>query len=400
MNNKIKNNLNVKYSPLPFWLIMAVFSLMAFYLFYNQAIPHDSVIFPSDTAWHLSLAFDTENPSPALIDTTTVKLHTLTDVPAEFIMALLMTLCISGSAVLLRYFIADYCHADSTFKKYQTDFVSVALMLVSAVVLPGISATGHFPSWYLFKFPANVWHNPTYISCKFFAITVFFLVFKSYETFETNIKSSVKPYILLCIFSILCMLAKPSFFIGFMPACCLVMAIQLLTTKFRSFWPSFWCGIAFVPSLLVLLWQNSLYFGQESEAGIVLMPFGLFRALNINMFQLGLNILCGAVFPLYMIYLYFKNRQFDLFNNICVANWFISIAVALFLVEEGERFLHGNMTWTCLSGNFFIFVMGAVLLMQNRFNRKEQFFGWLLFLIHTIYGIVYFIWVCTGRFYM
>lgn len=128
MNNKTRHNHNIKYSPLPFWFITAVFSLVAFYLFFNQALPRDvsSVRFPSDTAWHISLAFDVENPSLALIDVLTVKLYYLTGISAEVIMAVLLTLCIFGSVAVLRYFIAYYPQNSICSNQYKTDFIALS----------------------------------------------------------------------------------------------------------------------------------------------------------------------------------------------------------------------------------------------------------------------------------
>lgn len=405
MNNLYKNNTKNNYTPVPFAIAILIFSCAVDRLFFNQAsqsiyMDIHTQLFCSDLPLHIDLAFKADNPSIAIFDVLIVGLHNLTGISPVYLSKSLLTFFTVVSSLIIRSYFRKCNVSYTASQQYRIDFFSVSLLLVGAILIPGIPIIGISPNWYLFKFPPNAWHNCTYISCRFFAIIVFFLVFKSYETFIINKSKSVVYYTLLAVFSILCMLSKPSFFIGFMPACCLVMAIELFVTKFKSFWPSFWCGVSFIPSLIILLWQNNHYFGAESDAKIALMPFQVFIANGVNIPHLFLNTMCGIIFPLYIIYLCFKKRYFTFFSKISIANFFISFAVAMFLAESGNRFYDANMTWTALSGNFFAFMLGAKLLIDENLSKKENITAWILYLIHLLFGISYFIWLSVGRHYV
>lgn len=398
-----KNNLKSKeYSIIPFIVAVSLFALLMFLLFFMQSLNSNNINEPfySDLVDHIRLTFRKKDPSPALLHVVIAAINKLTSLSPHLLFPAFMVLCNVVSIILLRQYFTKKYNNESQINQYIIDFFAVSLLLVFAITIPSIPIDRFEHNWYLFKFPGNIYHNSTYLSCRVLAIPVFILVFKSYRTFEINKKASVKYYLLLAFFSVLCMFAKPSFFIGFMPACCIVMAIELFITKFKSFWPSFWCGIAFIPALIVVLWQNAFYFGGNDGSGITFMPFFITKAYNVSVPHLIFNIICGSAFPLFMMFLCVKHKLFSLTTKIGFINWFTSIGASVLLVETGIRLIHGNMTWTGLTGTFFAFVVGAELLLKNNFNKSEKTVAWALYLIHTFYGIAYFIWLLKGGLYI
>ncbi|MBQ7284614.1 MAG: hypothetical protein IJW74_07205, partial [Oscillospiraceae bacterium] len=175
-----------------------------------------------------------ENPSPALLHVVVASLQNNFNIPAEISFIVILTVINVAAILMIRAALKKECYDNTSLQQYRIDAVSVAMLLVSAIVIPFISE-----NWYFIKFSPNPLHNSTYLSCRFFAIPVFFLLFKSYDTYKLNKIKSVKYYVMMAFFATLCMLSKPSFLMAFLPACCWVMFIDLFLTKFKSFWPSF-----------------------------------------------------------------------------------------------------------------------------------------------------------------
>ncbi|MBQ7284613.1 MAG: hypothetical protein IJW74_07200 [Oscillospiraceae bacterium] len=149
----------------------------------------------------------------------------------------------------------------------------------------------------------------------------------------------------------------------------------------------------------VVLWQSIYYFGGETDAEISIVPFG-FLIKYISVPEFFINVILGAAFPIYMIFICFKYQHKSFRAKIGFSTWLVGLAVVVVLAESGQRLLDGNMTWTTLIGTFFGFYTGAELLLKNVFPEKETKNGWFLFGIHTLFGIAYIIWLSTGRLYL
>lgn len=108
-----------------------------------------------------------------------------------------------------------YCFINKIMKIYyveKSELISFILLLVGPLYIPWYNE-----KIYLGQGTPNIWHNPTSLVVKPFAICCFFMVLKLLASIQQKIEIKRKQYITLSILIFLSVLAKPSFIQGFIP---------------------------------------------------------------------------------------------------------------------------------------------------------------------------------------
>ena len=376
------------YSKLPFDIALFVFGICMMFLFYKQAIAAtDTDWYCSDLPTHIKVALNGEGIGLLQIITRWLAYFSVSPV---FTSAIALTACNLGSVLVLRKAFQKKFAVDTAKASYQIDFYAVALLLVSMLItfVPG-------ETWYIGKGTPNPWHNSTYISCRFFALIVFFSFLQAYETSRNDFVNR-NAYIKLSLWCILCIVAKPSFLMAFMPACFFVLVKKLFTTKGKSFWPSFWTGIAFLPALATMWWQTQIVFVQDTQADIIFAPFAVVL-LNSSPFKILINFVLSCAFPIYMFFATWRKKPF--YAQIGYATWICGVGIFYLLAETGSRFAHGNMGWSYMMGQCIAFVCGVMMLQEGVLSENKKKIGKVLFALHLACGIIYFVKILLGYVY-
>lgn len=279
----------------------------------------------------------------------------------------------------------------SRFKLARPEWAAFALCFVMPFNIPG---------WldhilYFGQSSPVVWHNPTNIIVKIFALLGFFITSDMLTAIEEKKKISRKQYISLSAVVFLSVLAKPSFFQGFVPTLGLYILIHLIRTKFSRIRDYILICACFIPGFLVILFQFliSFYIGKES-GGIAIGWLEILKEFYPSpLLQLFLTLVFPVSYILFNFKKYFKSVMARLSCLYVITSWL----EAALLYEKGMRKMDGNfewavslayaMIWTVTSGMFFKDWQEMEL--SNKKEKTKNTFLFVLFLMHFIFGISY-----------
>ena len=258
-----------------------------------------------------------------------------------------------------------------------------ALLLCIASNFPvNISAT-----WYLVKFPPNLWHNSTTIFLMPFALLLFFDALKYLK------QPSGRLIFKMSIWVIIGALIKPSFLFPFLPVFFLLLFFKFRLNK------NFWKGI--VPlffGALGIAWvgiYNFITNTYNEGGGVEIAPFKVWS--NWSEF-IPLSVLASLLFPLALSILHWKDIKDKLAFRF---SWFlmiVSILVYSLFAEKGSNWIvvASNFSWQLIVSNFILFLV--CLKEALTINPKKLVFDisvrkilLLIFFAHSVMGILYLI---------
>lgn len=250
---------------------------------------------------------------------------------------------------------------------------------------------------YLGQGTPNIWHNPTTMCVRPFALLTYILVLHILEAYESNVKIEKKNWIGLAILMLICNLAKPSFFQIVVPGLGLYLLLLLIQTKGKAFLFCVKMALAFVPSAVVLIWQFVISFMVSSSAeaggGIVIAWFEVLRAYTPD---LPTSLFLVFAFPVYVLITNWKHlKERDV--KLTLFMFLGGFLEAAMLAEEGYRRLHGNLTWGYMLSIFFVYLTAFKYFIKknkeyNYENTKEKIvvaIGWVLLILQLFIGLYY-----------
>jgi len=277
-----------------------------------------------------------------------------------------------------------------------------------------------YPTLYLKYIALTVHHSATTSLAKPFSIMVFFYIIKILKHHHKLKNQNQKYIIYLAIFTILSLLAKPSYIICLIPSI-LVLVISKIIRKNSIPYMPLLLGFL-IPSFLVLLWQyNFTYITNqianlsiEGQSSIVFDPF-----LVISYFyQSPLDVFTGFIlsipFPLFIYLAYFNKTNKSLEVNLAWVTFCFGVFYFYFLAEGGEpaRTYSANFAWSAQLTLFVLFFVSLVFFLKQ-FNFKDQFnyilrrkfieldskvwLGIFILFLHFVGGIVYLIYVTQTK---
>ena len=307
--------------------------------------------------------------------------------------AALVTALFNGFAYVSVLGIWKATHAHK-LQKDKIVFWAVSLFLINPLYAPWFNS-----NYYLGQTAPNVWHNPTNIAVKGFAVASFGLVvWLLHKKEEKNRK--LLPYLLLSAALVLSALAKPSFLQGFIPGLGIFIVLRLFLER-KRFPFKFYVKlcVACVPAVAVLLLQsfatffNTDYIRPESKIRI-----GWGTVLYQWTPSLFVSFLLSFAFPLFVFVLNFKKlvRKEEIQVMLCyeAAAWL----EAVLLYEEGSAFGQANFTWAGLLSAFIVWCVMLYYFIVELYDsegygtiRKKVtvYGGILLFAGHLLFGVIY-----------
>lgn len=280
--------------------------------------------------------------------------------------------------------------------------LAIVAMSCSALYLP---AFNHYA--YLGQGSPNIWHSPTILLLKPFAVLTVIL-FCRFTPFAQN-PADVKRLALAGAVLTLTGLIKPNFPLVFIPA----VILYLLLTGERS--PALWgrIGLSLAPAAAVLGYQYlSTYASAATQNSQVVISFlQVWRLYTPNVF---ISLLLALCFPLAVLLI--RGRRIVETNpGLCLA-WLITgtgILQAAFLAETGPRFPDANFMWGYIISLYLLFLFslaeyarmldeicarGPMALTVWR-QQRPLAVATVLLLLHFFSGIIYLFRIFSGQGY-
>lgn len=270
---------------------------------------------------------------------------------------------------------------------------SLFLLFVGPLSLPAFNEY-----YYAGQGSGNIWHNPTTIAVKSFAIICFFIIVYLIDAKKTD-KELVRTYLLLSFLTLLSVLAKPSFFQGIVPGLGLYFIFILITKGFKTNIKRFLCIAAcFIPSACIIGVQfiSSFFLHSNISTGAGIgIEFG--RVLHAWTPSLLISFLLAFAFPLVVLIINFKKLIQKTAVQVALFYEFMAWCEGAFLYEPGVREGHGNWLWASYLSMFIVWLVFSIyffdILNDEQTSQKKRILnlslGVPLLFLHLLFGIAY-----------
>ena len=243
-------------------------------------------------------------------------------------------------------------------------------------------------SIYLGSVLNNTYHNPTQISSTPFAIMTFIL----YVAYLNSRREDLVWQI--CLSSILCAYAKPSFVTIFLP----LTMFHAISSEIRGGGNRNHHILFILSSLIpVLFFYLLTYAGaNQDQHGIEIGWFEMQRARSWPYAALIVHMTFW-LFPLYLASSSDLHLRSLSINAIILA--IFSVAQSSLLYESGPRFLNANLEWSAKAAWACLMVAAwTVILSKSDNNRESRIFVTLLLLLFSVSGVIYLYKIISGAY--
>jgi hypothetical protein len=273
-------------------------------------------------------------------------------------------------------------------------FLTAAMMLVTAIYVPFFNS-----KVYLGQGSPNVWHNPTILAAKPFALISFLLCCRYFEA--QGPQRRVWWIAIASLALLISVFMKPNFALVFAPA----LAATLILTGPKNH-KAYLSGLLIVlPAALALAYQ---YWRMRTLGGTIQGPtnfrldmFGLWRQWSPNV---AISLLLALAFPLSVLLLRWRQaiRSFS-----WLLAWIMTVVGILqfgLLAIDGPAYGSGDWSWGYLFALQILFLVSII-----------EFFRWgdsvsrdrlatricatavcVVFSLHLVSGIYYFGYMMSG----
>ena len=391
-------------------ILLALYTVLLFVLFMNQAFHTEYLVYGSDVDAYLlemqglDSGFDFPYPVYFVIG----KFFALffgVNMGAALSATILNSLSPAFLSVFMLRALSEVIPEDRKKKSlyeigililtYSLFFVSM-LYPPKGIYLPGIYLKN------LGVFSANPYYNQTYLASRGFAIVAFFIFAHILTYYEDH--ADKKEYIVFSVFLLLATLTKPSFTLVMITAAAVHMITRLVMSGGKN-WKNF-CLLLLtaVPTFIALLYQFGGVFGSSSHAGTEGgIGFGIGAAWHVYTDNIILAIMLANAFPGVMMLLNLKRFKDHAVFRFSWEFMMAGFLEYLILYEKGDRFIHNNFAWGYIFGIFFVFVSGIILLVENTIKKKQPVlllaFEWGVYIWHLVCGILFFAMLYTGGYF-
>ncbi len=361
------------------YVLWMVYGIACAYLYYRQTKWTGGSVFESDLPAHIKMVIEDHwYYSLTAFVYRFLYLFPIHDLLIALFLGIMSVFAVAVTAVLLRYF---------QLPEELTGFLALILNLVMPIFIPGV-ADGR----YIGMQSASIWHNSTYIVMKPLAVICFLLYLQLEQ--EISEKLPVKKAVIFSLMLVLTTAVKPSYLVVFAP----VMLFFMIADLFKKvpFWRLFTFGCCVLPSLGVILLQNAVLFGAQTDSGIIIAPGLVVRAHSGHPFvAAGLSIL----FPLAVLIFSLQDLVKDRIYRFIWALAFVGYGEMFLLSESGHRSLDGNFMW----GYFLVILLLFAVSVKKLYEKKDrpgaalEVVGCACTLaLHLYYGMHFFIALLKG----
>ena len=373
------------------WLLFSA-ALCRLYLHQSTSAMYDIPLWESDMKPYILEMLGIEDgiflPYPVLFKLGALFHLFLSETAA---MAAAVTVLHALAILTAYYFIrkAVLSENSSLLRELAAAALTVALFLVSMLFDPRKMM---YPIYVGVETP-NPFHNATSVAAKPFALATFFTFCALMERKDGPIE--IKEAVAFALSLLLCVMAKPSYPLVFLTAAGLTEAVRLIRYRFKNYKEALTLLLCVLPSLLVMLYQNSAM----QVAGSGGLGFGLGTVWKHYSDNIPLAVLKVTAFPLAVLIFNFRKLRENFAYRFAWFQFLAGFAENYFLYEKGERMLDGNFGWGYQYGIFFLFIESAIVLMNSDNIKMKKAVQWLVFGAHLLCGILYFRKVFLGGVY-
>ena len=273
--------------------------------------------------------------------------------------------------------------------------VAAALLAFSLMIVSHVMVFSWRPGeLYMGYIGINVYHNPTIVALKPFALLLFVYasaVFSSQSGYHGRRSLAAASALMLAT-----NLAKPSYTICLLPALSLLAACRLVRGGYVD-WRLLLGGIV-LPSFITLSWQY--YFTYVTEpSSIIFAPLAVMKSWGVQ--SLLPKFLLSALFPLVAV------LSFPGLVTSCNAlrlSWLsfgFGIAYTYLLAESGPRLPDGNFGWSGEITLFVLFVESTLCILREAQSLpRSAWCSWtirgrfslcgLAFGLHVVSGVLWY----------
>ena len=218
----------------------------------------------------------------------------------------------------------------------------------------------------------SIWHNSTYIAMKFFALLCIILFLAISEKYRE--KLSVGSLIAFALLLAATTSVKTNFILVFAPVALLFLIVDaILGVKIKYI---IFSALTVVPSILVILFQEYVLFGESTGNGIIIDPlYSVYLRAEKPYFTMILSL----VFPLMVLFYNifpvlkdtvsdFKDKKRGLTHRFFIlawGMWFVGFLELILLRETGARELDDNFAWGYDFCVFVLFVVSVIYFARN-----------------------------------
>lgn len=380
-----------KYLKYLFFVFYLIYFLCCLLLFYKQSIGE----YTSDLIEHIQFGLNGEGYSIVYF---TYKILYFLFHGTWGIAAVLSAICLL-TIFEVYIFLKNY---KNDINRICMQIFAIITCFVMPIYLPVIYAHR-----YVDTLPPQAWHNSTYIIMRMLGVAILILYFKMEKNYLRKLEWM--DSILFAIGLIVINMVKPNFILAFAP----MMAIRLIQDfvlcakgeRINCLIKIIQFGALVLPSLIVLIFQNTILFGKGTGNSVAITFGKVFWGEGNPV----LKLLLSMAFPIIVL---LKNRtdlkKDKIFGSIWLM-WLIAFGEYFFLCESGERSLHGNFTWGLMFCVFMVFAVSICKFWDNLKNTKNHnscfpiiyvCLGIGLLILHLFAGIDYYIYLLFGGFYL
>lgn len=352
------------------------YSIFFFILFYRQyTLGAPKIIYRSDLHQHIKFG----KSGNMLYSLTYIILGFLDSLPHPelFIPAALLFFLLLGvvaAKVLLQFILKDW-------NKWHIWIFAWISNMFFPLTMPYIPHIGEFDYRGLLNF--NVYHNPTYIMMKPFAIFsvyMFFRLFKKYA--DEGIK--VSEWFIFAGLMLLTTLFKPNFMIGFSISMLCMMIFDFIKRRGKGFLKFVVFGTTVFPSIALMVYQEITLFDANSS-----MKIGFMTALRKMAYHPEIKLLLSLVFPIVILCFVFKDIIKDKIYAFSWLHMIINLAITVFIYETGYRANHGNFIWSSNFAIGILFIASLAKLLELAKQKRPVAFG----VSAAVLGVHVFCWI-------
>lgn len=248
-------------------------------------------------------------------------------------------------------------------------------------------------SLYLGKIGINVWHNDTIIAEWPFALLLF-IYSSNYLYYKEK-----RDFYRIIIFTIICILIKPSYFLAFIAAFPIMSLIsEYIETK--NLKVDNRILLILLIGLMVLFTQYYFIYkmGVSEISGsnnlqktvIKIIPFYVWKIYSKNIpFDLAMSIM----YPVVFIIGYINEVKKNIGYIYSLITFLTGLLIAILFVEAGPRDYHSNFFWTVIITNYILFAYSISLNVKFILDRRrlliKDYFLLTVFIAHVFSGIYY-----------
>lgn len=279
-------------------------------------------------------------------------------------------------------------------------FWAICILWMGPLYAPGFNER-----YYLGQGTGNIWHNPTHIAVKGFAVLCFVWIVR---LVNQDVEHRKWEYFLLSIFLFLSALAKPSFIQVMIPGLGMYFIYDLLSNKGDKARLIHFCRIAatFIPSVALLGVQLIIvYFSPVTsmygERGIGVAYGSVLSEWSDNLF---ISLLLTLAFPIFVFLINVRGLLKD--NSVIIAFFYglCGWLEAAFLYEDGNSKMQANLTWGWSLSLLIIWMLSVIkyldIIRDETISSKKRIvclcLGMPILFFHVVFGIGYFIALSHG----